>query len=130
MPSIESSVAALIESPDEALHENLHCPNVECRHTDGYNSTASLGHVSNSLAHMLVTLHSSLREASSDPLVTELTELFTNNGCYCQSLWHHSKHSHASLRGRFRWLHLPCQRCQNSLRRLPLVPGRFFGSAA
>ncbi len=56
MPPIESSVAALIVSPDEVLRENVRCPNVECRRTDEllshkYNATASLGHISNSLAH-------------------------------------------------------------------------------
>lgn len=65
---------------DEALRENVRCPNVECRRTDellshAYNSTASLGRVSNSLVHMLVALHSSQSEASFDPLVVSLTEL-------------------------------------------------------
>lgn len=34
MPVIESSVSSLIVSPDEALRECVHCPNIECRSTD------------------------------------------------------------------------------------------------
>lgn len=80
MPPKESSVAALV-SPVEALSENVCCPSVECKCTDellshAYNSTATLGHISNSMAHMRITLHSSLNKASSDPLVTDLSELF------------------------------------------------------
>ncbi|KAL2087971.1 hypothetical protein ACEWY4_016799 [Coilia grayii] len=80
MPVIESSVASLIVSPDEALRECVRCPNTECRRTDellsrAYNSTAFLGRVSNSLAHMLVMLHSSLSTSSSDPLTAEVLEL-------------------------------------------------------
>lgn len=136
MPSIEPSVAALIVSPDEALRENVRCPNVECRRTDellsrAYNSTASLGRVSNSLAHMLVALHSSLSEVSSDPLVSELTELAL------QAMGVVANHCGITLgtlvqARRQVWLaqsSLP-EVCRNNLRRLPLVPGRIFGPAA
>lgn len=80
MPVVEPSSASLIVSPDEVLRENVHYPNVECHHMDeflshAYNSTAFLGWVSNSLAHMLVMLHSSLTMPSLDPLVMEVLEL-------------------------------------------------------
>ncbi len=136
MPPIESSVAALIVSPDEALRENVRCPNVECRRTDeflsrAYNATASLGRVSNSLAHMLVALHSSLRETSSNPLVTDLSELTL------QTMGVIANHCGTALgtlvqARRQVWLaqsSLP-EVCRNNLQRLRLVPGRMFGPAA
>lgn len=80
---------------------------------------------------MLVALHSSLREASSDPLVTELTELTL------QAMGVIASHFGTTLgtlvqAQRQDWLaqsSLP-EVCRNNLRRLPLVPGRIFGPAA
>ncbi len=34
MPSVEPCLSSLIVSPDEALKQELHCPNPECRRTD------------------------------------------------------------------------------------------------
>lgn len=42
MPPIESSVAALIVSPNEVLCENVRCPNAECMHTDELLSRAQM----------------------------------------------------------------------------------------
>lgn len=80
MPVIEPSIVSLIVSPDEALCEHVHCPNIECHCTDelfshAYNSTAFLGWISNSLTHILVVLHCLLTTPSSDPLVVKVLEL-------------------------------------------------------
>ncbi len=136
MPPIESSGAALIVSPDEVLRVNVRCPNVECRCTDellsrAYNATASLGRVSNSLAHMLVALHSSLRETSSDPLVTDLCELTLQT---MGVIANHCGTALGTLVQARRQVRLAqsslLEACRNNLRRLPLVPGQIFGPAA
>lgn len=70
VPAIEPSIASFIVSPDEALRESVHCPNVECHHTDEllsytYNSMAFLGGVCTLLAYVcgvaLFTHHAIIR---------------------------------------------------------------------
>lgn len=70
MPPVESSVSSLIVSPDEALRHHICCPNPECRRTDdllftSYNTVSGLSHIGNSMAQLLLALHSSL---STNPL--------------------------------------------------------------
>ncbi len=65
MPPIEPAVASLIVPPDEALRQDLRCPNMECRRMDNligkiYNSMACLGRTVNMLAHLLLAINASL----------------------------------------------------------------------
>lgn len=135
MPTVEPCIASLIISPDEALRQVVRCPNPECRRTDDllgrtYSATASLGRVGNSLAHLLLAMHTSL-SSTADATVTELMN------ASLQALG-----AIASDCGRALGLLVQARRqvwlaqsplpepCRNSLRALPLLPGQIFGPAA
>ncbi|XDV25256.1 hypothetical protein PO909_029202 [Leuciscus waleckii] len=79
MPPVEPCVSSLIVSPDEALRQNLRCPNPECRRTDDllvriYNAVSGLSRVGNSMAHLLLALHSALGANPPDGTASELLE--------------------------------------------------------
>ncbi|MEQ2175177.1 hypothetical protein GOODEAATRI_015427, partial [Goodea atripinnis] len=61
MPAVESVVASLIVSPDEALRPDVRCPRTQCRVTDDLlckadNAGAGAGCLDNSMAHLVCPL--------------------------------------------------------------------------
>lgn len=65
MPAVEPCVAALVVSPGEALRPNPRFPSAECKRTDdlivmAHNTGTLLGRLSNSLAHLLLAMQTSL----------------------------------------------------------------------
>lgn len=79
MPPVEPCISSLVVFLDEALKQELRCPNLECRRTDGlsvciYNIVSGLSHEGNSMAHLLVALHSTMTMTPSDNMAPELLD--------------------------------------------------------
>ncbi|KAK2908868.1 hypothetical protein Q8A67_004705 [Cirrhinus molitorella] len=67
----ETCISSLIVSPDEALKQELRCPNPECKRTDDllvrvYNTVSGLTRIGNSMAHFLLALHSTMSSTTQD----------------------------------------------------------------
>ncbi len=67
-------------SLDEALKQDLRCPNLACRCTDDllvriYNTVSGLTRIGNSMAHLLLTLHSTMSSTTQDNASSELLEV-------------------------------------------------------
>lgn len=136
MPALEPCVASLIVSPDEALRQDVRCPNKECRRTDDalvkvYNTVARLGRVGNSMGHLLLALHSSSdfvgHEDSTAGLLDASLQALGAVASDCGRALGLLVHARRQV-----WLAqspLP-EVCRNNLRQLPLIPGHLFGPAA
>ncbi|KAI7813397.1 putative receptor tyrosine-protein kinase erbB-4-like, partial [Triplophysa rosa] len=136
MLPVESYISSVVVSPDEALKQELLCPNPECWRTDDllvrtFNTVSGLTRVGNSMAHLLLVLHSTRATTASDNTSLELLD------ASLQALGSVAFSSGKALRlitqtRRQVWLaqsKLP-EAYRNSLCRLPLVPGQVFGPAA
>ncbi|MEQ2157774.1 hypothetical protein GOODEAATRI_005267 [Goodea atripinnis] len=67
MPAVESAVASLIVSPDEALGPDVRCPHTQCWVTNdllckAYNADVPAGCLANSMAHLMFALSASLQD--------------------------------------------------------------------
>ncbi|KAK2894856.1 hypothetical protein Q8A67_012085 [Cirrhinus molitorella] len=136
MPSVEPCFSSLIVSPDEALKQELRCPNPECRRTDDllvrvYNTVSGLTRIRNSMAHFLLALHSTMSSTTQDNASSELLE--TSLQALGSMAFSSGKALGLITQARRQvWLaqsRLP-EVCRNNLRQLPLVPGQIFGPAA
>ncbi|KAI7793893.1 hypothetical protein IRJ41_005391 [Triplophysa rosa] len=136
MPPVESCISSLVVSPDEALKQELRCPNLECRRTDdllvcAFNTVSGLTRLGNSMAHLLLALHSTMATTESDNTSFELLDASLQA---LGSVAFSSGKAFGLITQTRRqvWLaqsKLP-EACRNSLRRLSLVPGQVFGPAA
>ncbi|XDV29212.1 hypothetical protein PO909_032355 [Leuciscus waleckii] len=136
MPPVEPCVSSLMVSPEEALRHNLRCPNPECRRTDDllvkiYNTVSGLSRVGNSMAHLLLALHSALSTNPPDNTASELLEAFLQ--ALGSIAFSNGKALGLTTQAwRQVWLaqsKLP-EACRSNLRQLPLVPGQICGPAA
>lgn len=135
-PPVEPGVASLIVSPEEALRQDVRCPNSQCRITDeivcrAYNAGARAGRLGNSLAHLLFAVSASLQgidgattasgfgDAALQAFALMTRELGRVMSCLIlarRQVWlAQSSLSEASRR---------------TLRSVPVEPGQMFGSAA
>ena len=77
MPAVEPCAASLIVSLDEALRQDVRCPNKEFRRTDDAlvkTTVARLGRVGNTMGHLLLALHSTLDSALQDVAMSGLLD--------------------------------------------------------
>ncbi|KAL7371344.1 hypothetical protein ABVT39_025162 [Epinephelus coioides] len=80
MPAVEPPIAALIVAPDEAMKSDPKCPSAQCKVTDdyvckAYNTAARVGHLGNTLSHLLLALSASLQEAQVDNFVRDICDV-------------------------------------------------------
>ena len=133
MPAIDTCIAALVVSPDEALRPHPRCPSVECRRTDelltkAHNTATRVGRLSNSLAHLMLALQASPPEQSTERVTEELLNTALQTiGYIAQDT---GRLVATLVRSRRQvWLAqtpLP-EPCRATLRALPLVLGHVFG---
>lgn len=136
MPSVESTIAALSVSPDEALRPDARRPCLQCRVTDdllskAYDAAARMGRIGNSMSHLMLALSASLQEASLDASVhsfsdaylqafalmsRELGRLMSTLIQACRQVWL----AQSPL----------TEACRRTLHSFPVEPGELFGSAA
>lgn len=64
MPAVEPQIAVLIVAPDAAMQAELRCPFAQCKVTD-YKTAACVGHLGNSLSHLLLALSTLLQEVQA-----------------------------------------------------------------
>lgn len=135
MPAVDTCIAALVVSPDEALRPDPRCPSAECRRTDelfikAHNTATRVGRLSNSLAHLLLALQSSLPGANTDRAPDELLNAALQTmGYIAQDM---GRLVATLVRGRRQvWLaQTPLsETCRATIRALPLIPGHVFGPA-
>lgn len=59
VPAVESTIASLIVSPEEALRPDTRCPHPQCQVMD---AAARMGCMGNSLSHLMLALSASLEQ--------------------------------------------------------------------
>ncbi|KAK7905160.1 hypothetical protein WMY93_017767 [Mugilogobius chulae] len=136
MPSVESTVASLIVSPDEALRPNARCPRPQCRITDellcrAYDAGARMGRTGNSLSHLLLGLASSLETAGIDAPTQGLVDTSLQAFAFMSRELGRLLSILTQVRRQVWLAQSPLtDNCRRTLRALPVIPGELFGSTA
>lgn len=146
MPAIESRIASLVVSPEEALRRNVRCPRPQCRRTDdllarAYDSGARAGRLGNSLSHLMLALSASLHGDNGSDQPNEIARSDGDAAGFCEAALEAFGYMSREL-GRIMSYLVQARRqvwlaqaplteaTRRTLRSLPVEPGTIFGPAA
>ncbi|CAL8388517.1 unnamed protein product [Boreogadus saida] len=136
MPAVEPAIASLILAPDEALRPNARCPRPQCRVTDdllskAYDAAARMGHIGNSLSHLLLGLSTSLQQAQVEPSLQSLSDASLQAFALMSRELGRTMSTLVQTRRQVWLAQSPLtETCRRVLRAVPVEPGELFGSAA
>lgn len=136
MPKIDLIIASFVLSPEEVLRTNGRCHHPQWQITDNlliqaYNTAARMGHIGNSLSHLMLALSESLQASGSDTTSQDLSNASLQAVAFMTGELGRLMSTLTQTRWQVWLSQSPLSEvCRRTLRDLPVVPGQLFGPAA